>query len=124
MTPAEFIREYESSTRTGGDERTLSLISDDAIYWFCDETSHVGIEAIEKAIRRNVDAIKDETYKISDATWIAETDDVAVCVYRFDWSGIVQGEPTSGFGRGTSVLECRDSRWLVVHEHLSKGLPS
>jgi ketosteroid isomerase-like protein len=121
MTPAEFMREYETSGRVGGVEHTLRLIDDDAVYWFSDGTSHVGKDAIERAIRRNFDAIKDETYRIGDVVWVAQSPDVAACVYRFDWSGMIGGKPASGSGRGTSVLARRGDSWVVVHEHLSKG---
>lgn len=121
MTPAEFLREYEAAGRTGGVEQTLGMIDEDAVYWFSDGTSHVGKSAVERAIRRNFDLIKDETYRISDVAWVAQSSDFAACVYRFDWSGVIQGAPASGSGRGTSVLTRRGDGWIVVHEHLSKG---
>ena len=121
MTPAEFLCEYENSGRIGGIEHTLRLIDDDAVYWFSDGTSHVGKSAVEQAIRRNFDAIKDDTYHISDVDWLAQSSDFAACIDRFDWSGIVRGAPASGSGRGTSVLARRGDSWVVVHEHLSKG---
>jgi ketosteroid isomerase-like protein len=121
MTPAEFLREYETSGRTGGVEHTLRLIGDDAVYWFSDGTAHVGKKAVERAIRRNAELIQAESYRISDVVWIAESVDVAACTYRFDWSGTVHGAPASGVGRGTCVLARRGDSWVVVHEHLSKG---
>jgi ketosteroid isomerase-like protein len=121
MTPDEFLREYESSGRSGGVENMLRLIGDKAVYWFSDGTSHVGKAAVERAIRRNFELIEDETYRISDVVWVAQSSDVAACVYRFDWSGIVRGAPASGSGRGTAVLARRGDSWVVVHEHLSKG---
>ena len=121
MTPAEFLREYESSGRTGGVEHTLRLIDDNAVYWFSDGTNHVGKAAIERAIRRNLELIKDETYRISDVVWVVQSSDVAACIYRFDWSGIYRGAPASGSGRGTAVLARKGDSWVVVHEHLSKG---
>jgi ketosteroid isomerase-like protein len=124
MTPAEFLREYETSGRTGGVEATLRLIDDDAVYWFSDGTAHVGKSAVERALRRNAELIRDETYRISEVVWVAESADVAACRYRFDWSGVVRGAPTSGAGRGTCVLSRRGESWVVVHEHLSKGAPS
>lgn len=121
MTPDEFLREYEMSTRTHGLEHTLSLIDEDAVYWFSDESCHVGKSAIEEAIRHNFEAIEDEDYRISDVVWVAQSSDVAACIYRFDWSGTVRGVPASGSGRGTAVLARRGDSWVVVHEHLSKG---
>ena len=121
MTPAEFLREFETSGRTGGIEHTLQLIDDDAVYWFSDGTAHVGKRAVERAIRKNAELIQDETYRISDVVWLAESSDVAACAYRFEWSGIVHGAPASGAGRGTCVLARRGESWVVVHEHLSRG---
>ena len=121
MTPDEFLREYETSGRVGGVENTLRMIDDRAVYWFSDGTAHVGKDAIGRAIRRNLEAIRDETYRISDVVWLVQTAETAACVYRFDWSGIVHGAPASGSGRGTAVLARRGDSWVVVHEHLSRG---
>ncbi len=121
MTPAEFLREYETSGRAGGVEQTLRLIDDDAVHWFSDGTAHVGKSAVERALRRNLEAIKDETYRISDVVWVAQSSDIAACIYRFDWSGVLRGAPASGSGRGTAVLARKGDSWVVVHEHLSKG---
>lgn len=97
------------------------LIDANAIYWFSDGSSHVGKDAIERAIRRNLEAIRDETYQISDVVWVAQSADVAACVYRFDCSGVMRGVAASGSGRGTAILTRRGDSWIVVHEHLSKG---
>ncbi len=121
MTPAEFLREYETSGRSGGVEHTLRLIDDNAVYWFSDGTSHAGKSAVEQAIRRNLESIKDETYRISNVVWVGQSSDFAACIYRFDWSGLIGGSPASGFGRGTSILARKGDSWVVVHEHLSKG---
>jgi hypothetical protein len=64
----------------GGLEYTLGLIDDQAVYWFSDGGSHVGKAAIERAIRRNLDAIRDEAYRISDVVWVAQSDGIAACV--------------------------------------------
>ncbi|HEY7116385.1 MAG TPA: nuclear transport factor 2 family protein [Tepidisphaeraceae bacterium] len=124
MTPHQFMREYEAAGGSGDLDRMLRLIDDDAVYWFSDGTSHVGKRAVEAAIRRNFEAIEEETYRISEVVWVAQSADFAACVYRFEWSGIVRGQPASGRGRGTSVLARRGDSWVVVHEHLSKGEPA
>jgi ketosteroid isomerase-like protein len=77
--------------------------------------------AIEAAIRHNQEAIQNDDYHLSDIVCIAESSELPVCLYRFDWTGIIGGEPTSGSGRGTSVLAQRGDAWVVVHEHLSRG---
>ena len=121
MTPDEFIHEYETSSRSHGLEHTLSLIDENAVYWFSDGSCHIGKSAIEEAIRHNFETIEDDDYHISDIVWVAQSSDFASCIYRFDWSGTVRGAPASGSGRGTSVLARRGDSWVVVHEHLSKG---
>ena len=121
MTPDEFIREYETSASEHGLEHTLSLIDENAVYWFSNETCHVGKEAIEAAIRHNFETIKEENYRISDVVWLAQSSDSAACIYRFDWSGKIDGAPVSGSGRGTTVLARRGDSWVIVHEHLSQG---
>src|SRR5262245_2519991 len=121
MTPDDFLRQYEASGSTCSIEDRLRLIDDDAVYWFSDGTAHVGKAAIERVLRRNADLIRDETYRISEVAWRAESADVAACTFRFDWTGLVHGKPASGSGRGTLVLARRGASWVIVHEHLSKG---
>jgi ketosteroid isomerase-like protein len=121
LTAEAFIEQYERTTNTHNLEATLSLIDEEAIYLFSNGTVHVGKEAIKSAIGRNFEAIQDEEYSITNLTWVAKTQELAVCVYDFAWSGMVNGETASGSGRGTSVLKRWGKSWKVVHEHLSKG---
>lgn len=121
MSPTEFMRAYEAATNTHDLEGTLALIADDAVYLFSDESSHVGKAAIRAALRANFDAISNETYRIHDLRWLAASDEVAACIYSFDWSGEIDGKPAGGAGRGTSVLRRVAGDWRVVHEHLSHG---
>lgn len=121
MTPDDFMRRYEAATASHDLEATLALIADDAIYLFSNQTSHFGKAEIEAVLRRNFEAIKAETYEIRDLTWLAVSDEVAACLYEFHWSGVFNGQPASGHGRGTSVI-CRiEGAWQVAHEHLSAG---
>lgn len=119
--PAEFLSLYARSTDAHRLEPTLAMIADDAVYLFSDGTSHVGKAAIADALAKNFAAIGYETYRIRDVRWLVRTGDVATCVYVFEWSGVIDGKPASGSGRGTSVLRRDGESWLVVHEHLSKG---
>lgn len=121
MTADEFINHYVHSNKTHSLEHTIELIDDNAIYWFSDKTCHVGKKAISQAIKNNFSTIKDETYTISDLTWIVKSSDIAVCTYNYKWSGLISGENRSGGGRGTSVLTKNNNKWLIKHEHLSKG---
>ncbi|WP_436533129.1 YybH family protein [Actinoplanes sp. HUAS TT8] len=119
MDPTSFVRGYEQATNARDLARLAPLIAPDATYWFTDG-SHHGITAIKAAIERTFAAIQDEVYEIHDLEWIAVTDDLAVCRYRFRWSGRVDGKPAAGRGRGTNVLVKRDGSWQMQHEHLSR----
>jgi uncharacterized protein (TIGR02246 family) len=121
MLPAEFMRVYEAAVNARDLEAALELIADDAVYLFSNQAAHVGKEAIRNAIQANFDTIKNETYRIQDMRWLAATEELAVCVYAFGWSGEINGQPASGSGRGTSVLRRIQGNWRVAHEHLSRG---
>ena len=83
---------------------TVRLVHDEAVYWFSDATSYVGVDAIEAALVSNFSAISDEQYVIDHHRWVVETDDAAVCLYRWSWHGLINGVPSKGTGRGTTVL--------------------
>jgi uncharacterized protein (TIGR02246 family) len=119
MTPQELMVAYERATAAHDLPATVELIAPDALYWFSDGTVHDGRVAIESVLAQNFALISDETYRIEDLRWLAQSAAVAVCVYRFVWTGSIDGVRTGGEGRGTSVVERRDETWLVVHEHLS-----
>jgi hypothetical protein len=76
-------------------------------------------DAILSAIADTFTAIRDETYRIYDLEWVVADDNQAVCRYRFSWTGIINGQPRSGGGRGTNVLIRSGESWQVLHEHLS-----
>lgn len=120
-TADEFMKVYERATNSHDLEATLSLIDEDAIYLFSDQSVHVGKQAIERVLKRNFELIQDERYSIDNLTWIAKSGEVAVCVYDYSWSGIINDKPASGSGRGTTVLNHSGHSWKVVHEHLSRG---
>jgi len=114
----DFLKCYEQATNSHDFDRVAPLIADDAVYWFSDG-AHEGITAIRAAFEAAWATIVDEDYRISDVRWVAVDDTVATCIYAFRWSGVVDGQPRSGIGRGTNVLARRDGRWVMVHEHLS-----
>ena len=115
------MRAYETVLNAHDLEGTLSLIADDAVVLFSNETSHVGKAAVARAIGANFDAIKLETYRISGLRWLAESDDVAACVYQYHWAGEIGGQAMSGGGRGTNVLRRVGGEWRIIHEHLRRG---
>jgi ketosteroid isomerase-like protein len=120
-TVEELMEAYEEGTDSHDLEALLPLIDDDAIYLFSNESVHIGKAAVERILRHNFELIQAETYQIENLTWIANSDQVAACVYDYSWSGRIHGQAASGSGRGTTVLKRRSDTWKVVHEHLSRG---
>ncbi|WP_327128750.1 nuclear transport factor 2 family protein [Streptomyces sp. NBC_01727] len=114
----EFIRTYEQATNSHDITQLVPLIASGAVYWFSDG-SHRGREAILSAIAKTFATIRDEIYQIDDLEWIAQSDDHAICRYRFAWTGTINGRPRSGRGRGTNVLVNHAGTWRMLHEHLS-----
>jgi ketosteroid isomerase-like protein len=121
MTPDQFMRQYEAATCAHDLSATLALIADDAVYFFSDRTTHVGKPAIQLVLEQNFASISGENYRIEGLRWLATCDQVAACVYDYSWSGVINGQPASGQGQGTSVIRANAGSWLVVHEHLSPG---
>ncbi len=98
-----------------------AMIAEDAVFLFSNETTHIGKAAILQAIQNNFETIEDDTFRISNLTWLVKTDDLAACIYDFNWTGKIDGKPVSGSGRGTSLLRRENGGWRIVNEHLSKG---
>ena len=119
--PREALSEYATATNNHDLQFTLNLVADEAVYWFSDASSHVGIAAIKAALESNFSAIEEEVYEISSLRWIVDTEDAGVCLYRFNWSGVIAGAAVEGSGRGTSVLTRTGEGWRILHEHLSSG---
>jgi ADP-ribose pyrophosphatase YjhB (NUDIX family) len=114
-----FMAEYERAANSHDVQRVLPLIADDASYWFTDG-SYRGREEIAGALERTFAAIHDEVYEVREVEWVALTAEVAICRYRFCWRGVVDGQPSSGLGRGTNALVKRIGGWRIQHEHLSR----
>lgn len=121
MTPARTKREMVRRMLAKDLVATMELIADDAVYFWSNGSAMFGKPAIEAAMKANFDSLVGDTYEVDEVTWVAETDDVAACVFRFRWSAIVDGQPVAGGGRGASVLKRVDGQWRIAHEHLSQG---
>jgi ketosteroid isomerase-like protein len=121
MTPTEYKRELVRRMRAKDLEGTLELIADDAVYFWSNGSAMFGKPAIAVGLKANFDGIQNDTYDVSDITWLVESDEVAVCVFMFQWTGEIDGTRAEGRGRGASVLRRIDGEWRTVHEHLSNG---
>jgi ketosteroid isomerase-like protein len=100
---------------------TMELIADDAVYFWSNGAAMFGKEQIAQGMRAGFEGIQNDVYEVRDLTWLVDSPDVAVAVYRFQWTGEVEGKPASGRGRGASVIKRIEGEWRTVHEHLSQG---
>lgn len=114
-----FMQAYEKANNSHVWANVEPMIATDATYWFTDG-SYEGIDEIREAVEGTFVKIQDEVYEIKDIRWPIADEAIAVCTYRFFWKGTVDGEQSSGSGRGTNILEKRNGSWQIVHEHLSK----
>jgi uncharacterized protein (TIGR02246 family) len=46
-----------------------------------------------------------------------------VC-YQWDFTGVVDGQPSRALGQTTLVLEKRNNRWVIVHNHTGLAQPA
>lgn len=118
MTPEEFIRAYESALASQDWGQVEPLVHAEACVTFSNGTVHKGKAAVQKAFEHNFSLIKDETYSMRDVHWVLISDLMAVYLFEFNWSGIINGKPAQGAGRGTSVLIKEDGAWRLLVEHL------
>jgi ketosteroid isomerase-like protein len=121
QSPGDYKRELVRRMNDKDLAGTLELIADDAIYFWSNGTAMFGKAAIGAALQQTFDGIQNDTYETLDLIWLVETEDVAACVFRFQWAGEIDGKPASGRGRGASVLKRINGEWRTVHENLSQG---
>src|SRR5262252_2126253 len=111
MSLIDLLSAYVAAANRHDLEAVLALIDDNAVYFFSDGSSHAGKAAIRNAIQRNFESIRNEIYRLENLRWLVETDEVAVYVYEFHWTGEIEGKPVEGSGRGTSVLQKKSGEW-------------
>jgi ketosteroid isomerase-like protein len=115
----DFLKQYEYAANSCDFDKVAPLIAKNAVFWFTNET-YRGKAAIKKAFEETWAKIKTEQYKIFDIEWLVNEDNIAVCIYSFTSDGIVDGKRQVYKGRGTNILSKNDSKWYILHEHLSK----
>lgn len=118
----EALARYGEELNRHAFDRLAPLLAPDCVFWFS-SGSHQGVAAARRAFERTWDLIRHEVYTISDVVWLAESERVAVCVYTFQWEGLIEGQPRQGRGRGTTCLRQDEGVWRIVHEHLSPFPP-
>lgn len=115
--PQEFISAYEKALASQSWDNVAPLIHEQCVATFSEGT-YIGKAEVEAAFRKTFALIKEEKYKISNIHWVRETENTAVFIHHFSWSGIINGQFASGSGRGTSVLTKENGRWQLICEHL------
>jgi ketosteroid isomerase-like protein len=119
MSARDVLKAYEDRINRQDFDLLADLIAPDATFWFSSGT-HSGIAAIRAAFEATWQLMgPSERYWLDQLEWIAEGDNAASCIYRFNWETTIDGELASGSGRGTTVLRRVDD-WWIVHEHLSR----
>ncbi|MEW6086378.1 MAG: nuclear transport factor 2 family protein [Chloroflexota bacterium] len=118
MTPEDFIRAYEGALATQDWGQVEPLMHSEACVTFSNGTVHKGRGEVQKAFEKNFSLIKDETYSITNVHWVHKGKETAVYLFDFNWSGIINDQPASGGGRGTSVLIKNNGSWQLLVEHL------
>ena len=121
-TPETFMKSYESALATQNWQSVAPLMDENVSVTFSNGTFFTGKANVQKAFEKNFALIQDEKYSISEIHWVEKRDRFAVCLYTFHWSGLINGKPASGSGRGTSVLIQKEGTWLVLAEHLGPGV--
>jgi len=56
-------------------------------------------------------------------TYIKVSGSFAWACYQWDFSGTLDGQPSAAQGQTTLVLEKRNNRWVIVHNHTSIAQP-
>lgn len=117
MTPQDLMKAYEKALASQQWSEVEPLMHDDVCVTFSNGTFK-GKEAVKQSFETNFSLIKEEEYSISNLHWALINDTCAVCLYRFQWQGIIDDELCSGGGRGTSTLVYSSGHWQVLTEHL------
>lgn len=118
MNPEEYIKNYEQALATQDWSQVEPLIHEDACVTFSNGAVHKGRTEVRKAFEKNFSLIKDETYVITNVHWVLRSLETAVYLFDFNWNGIINDQPASGSGRGTSVLIKENDKWKLLVEHL------
>lgn len=118
MTYDKALERYIDATNSHNFKNVKEVLHPQAIYWFTDK-SCTSIEEIGNYFNNAWDVIKDEVYAATDIQWIAVSEQVATCIYTYNYKGYHKGEFVSGSGRATNVFTLFNGEWKLIHEHLS-----
>jgi hypothetical protein len=121
MLPEDFITAYQNALAAQQWSQVEPLLHPSACVTFSTGAVHCGIAAIEAAYTKNFALIEEEKFAITDVHWVIKNDTLAVYLFRYAWSGIINQQAASGSGRGTATLVCENGKWLLLAEQLGAG---
>ena len=117
----ELIDEFLNAYMRRDKEKALAFfVPDEDLVVFgthIDETD-VGLDSVRANLEHDFEIEDNATFKI---TWnsVSASGDVAWVAAEYDAAITVEDQDFSFHGRSTFILERRDTRWLIVHAHLS-----
>ena len=117
MSHQDTLKKYERALASQDWNSVEPLMHKDVCVTFSNGTFK-GLNEVRGVFESNFGSIQDEKYEISNIHWAYVSNTEAVCLYDFNWKGIIEGEMCSGGGRGTSVLIVEDDQWKIITEHL------
>lgn len=117
-TPEEFVNCYEAALASQQWVQVEPLMHEDVCVTFSNGAVHTGVAAVREAFSGNFEIIKDEKYLVSDVHWAVKKESIAVYLFKYSWSGLINGMQTSGSGRGTATLVLDGDAWKLIAEHL------
>lgn len=113
-----FMETYETLANKRNFDFMISLISENAIYWFSDG-SYTGLREIRSAFEQTWTNLPNEIYSISNINLLLSEELSAVICYNFTSTSVSNGIESTFKGRGTNILQKFDGSWKIIHEHLS-----
>jgi ketosteroid isomerase-like protein len=117
-SPQEALVGYVAATNSHDFREVAARLGENAVFFFGDRSCRSRDE-IRDYFERAWATVVDEDYSAHEVEWLSVTADAATAIYRYEWSGLIDGAPARGQGRATNVFTRSGDRWLLVHEHLS-----
>ncbi|MFN7971175.1 MAG: hypothetical protein U0166_02320 [Acidobacteriota bacterium] len=104
--PEDFVEEYERALATQ-DYAVAPLVHRDACVTFSSGAAHVARTPSAPRLRRTSRSSRTRS-TASRTSAGCDDDTVAIYLFDFSWSGLIDAKPASGEGRGTSVIVRED----------------
>ena len=114
------LKRYIEATNTWDFEQVAKCLRPEAVYFFTDKTC-VGLQEIRDYFEAGWRACREESYWPTRIKILHEDADSMLCTYQYNYTGVADSGPISGFGRATNhfVRNAITGVWELSHEHLS-----